>query len=146
MTPAEIALEQANALVNATAVEPDAQRREAMADRIGELLQNYNTAEIALAQAQALFNAAVVEPDARRREALADRIGELLQNYNTAEIALEQAKALLSAGYAVPLWRLPRRLALKFRAASIATHYGVGDELLASRTSSKERKARGAIL
>ena len=51
------ALEQAKALFNATAEEADGKRREALADRIGELLKRHDTADIAFRRVMALNNA-----------------------------------------------------------------------------------------
>ena len=99
---ADIALEQARALVNASTVEADPRQREVIADRIGELRSRHDTADIALEQARALVNAATVEADPRQREVIADRIGELRSRHDTADIALEQARALVNASAVEP--------------------------------------------
>ena len=90
----DIALWRAKALFNATVGETDAQRCEALAERIGEIRRQHDTPEIAFWQAQAFLNATVVETDAKRREALAQRIGEIRRQHDTAEIALPQAQVL----------------------------------------------------
>jgi hypothetical protein len=64
-------------LSNATAVESDPHRREALANRIGGLLEHHDTPGIAFMQAVALSNATAGEPDAQRLKALADRIRDL---------------------------------------------------------------------
>jgi hypothetical protein len=115
--PAEIALIQAQALANETNVERDAERQWALVVRIGELLEQHNTAEIALCRAQALFNAIdlmqaqglfngrVLLPDKERRRVLDTQIRELLEQHNTAEIALVRAKALANQAVGEP-WGL----------------------------------------
>jgi hypothetical protein len=49
----------------------------ALAERIGRIREQYDTAEIALHQALAFLNAITVEADRRLRAALADRIGKI---------------------------------------------------------------------
>jgi hypothetical protein len=91
-------LEQARALVSATDEEPDAKRREALADRIAELLKRHDTPEIAGQLARALSNAAFaftfMQRDLNRRGVLVDRIGELLKRHDTPEIAGRLAATL----------------------------------------------------
>ncbi len=119
---AEQAPEVALRIVNATIVEPDPRRREALANRIGDLLARYDSPEIALERAKALFNATVGEPDPRRCEALANRTGDLLARYDGPEIALRQARALANATVVEPDPR--RREALAGRIQELEARYG----------------------
>jgi hypothetical protein len=94
---AEQAAGVARRIVNATAVEPNPRQCEALANRIGKLLDRHDSLAIALAQAQALFNATAGEPDPRQCEARANRISELLDRHDSPAIALAQAQALHNA-------------------------------------------------
>ena len=83
---AEIALEQAKALRNATVGQPDPAHREALAGQIGLIRGEHDTAEIALQQAKALLSASVVQPDPDRRKAVLVEIIEIAKHYTTLEL------------------------------------------------------------
>jgi phenylpyruvate tautomerase PptA (4-oxalocrotonate tautomerase family) len=99
---AEQAAEAARRIVNATVAERDPRQREALANRIGELLARHDNPGIALWQAKALSNATAGERAPRRCKALADRIGELLSRHDMPDIALAQARALFNATVVEP--------------------------------------------
>jgi len=92
----------AQALMNGTLGEPNAEKREMLAERIGKLRESHDTPEIAFAQAMALYNATVVERNVGKREMLAERIEKVRERHDTAEVALAQAQALMSATVGEP--------------------------------------------
>jgi hypothetical protein len=98
-------------------------RLEALADRIGDLLNRHDAPEIALAQAKVLARATLIERDPRRCEAAACRIGEILERHSTAEIALEQVNALNSARTRLSRLEYRHDCDLVSRAAEIAERY-----------------------
>ena len=77
-TRGAIAVALSIGLFNATVIEPDPAKRQALADRI-EALHTQHGQEAAVREplARALTNATVVVPDPARRQALADRIEAL---------------------------------------------------------------------